>query len=132
MLETLLDVLHNWFVIPGAGRFGEFEVVSSTLNLDFVADGQYYRVEGSVFNDGLHQHPATNMMDETFVGTIVPLAIPRAVIDLAEKIESWKANNPETDKVSESFGGYSYSRGNGESGWKTAFAAEIHRWKKVG
>ena len=132
MLETLLDVLHNWFEIPGAGRFGEYEVVSGTLDLDFVAYGQYYRVEGSVFNDGLHQHPSAGMADETFMGTIVPLAVPRAVIELAERIEKWKADNPETDKVSESFGGYSYSRSAGKNGWKTAFAAEIHRWKKVG
>lgn len=138
MLETLLATLHNWFEIPGAARCGEYEVVSGVLDLDFVAPGQFYRIEGSIFNDGLHQHPAAGMMDETFRGTIVPLAVPGAVVMLAEKIAKWCAENPETDKVSESFGGYSYSRSganSGEgvySGWRAAFAGDIRRWKKVG
>lgn len=137
MLETLLDTMHNWFEIPGAAVSGKFEVVSGMLDVDFVAVGQYYRVMGSVFNDGLHQHPAADMQDETFDGVIIPLAVPRAVVDLAEKIKDWREKNPETDKVSESFGGYSYSRGgrSGDSsssgGWRAAFAPDIRRWKKV-
>ena len=139
MLEAILNSLHNWFLIPGAARSGTFEVASGTLDVDFLQLNQLFRVEGSVFNDGLHRHPATCMQDEVFCGTVYPMAVPRAVIKLAEEIEAWCENNPETDKISESFDGYSYTRAsNGQnssnasvSRWETAFAGRLRPWKKV-
>lgn len=138
MLEAILDSLHNWFIIPGAARCGTFEVASGTLDVDFLQWDQYFRVEGSVFNDGLHRHPATCMQDEVFCGRIYPMAVPKAVIALAEEIKTWCENNPETDKVSESFDGYSYTRASngqnvsvGASRWETAFAGKLRPWKKV-
>lgn len=130
--------MHNWFIIPGAARCGTFEVVSGTLDADFLRWDQYFLVEGSVFNDGLHRYPAVNMQDEVFCGTVYPMAIPRAVINLTEKIEKWCENNPVSDKVSESFGGYSYTKGGSGTqradtgGWQTAFRKELSHWKKVG
>lgn len=137
MLEAILNHLHNWFLIPGAARCGTFEVASGTLEVDFLQYDQYYRIEGSVFNDGLHQNPGADMKDEVFDGTIYPMAVPAAVIKLSERIEKWCEDNPESDKISESFGGYSYSRGtdgNGtvSGGWQMAFRKELNVWKKVG
>jgi hypothetical protein len=137
MLEAILNSLHNWFIIPGAARCGTFEVASGTLDVDFLQSDQYYRIEGSVFNDGLHQHPDAGMQDEVFTGTIYPMAVPRAVIELSMKIEKWCENNPESDKVSESFDGYSYTRSSGADGsaaggWQTAFRTQLMPWKKVG
>lgn len=140
MLETILNHLHNWFPIKGAARCGEFEIVSGELSADFLLPGQYYRVIGSVFNDGLHRYPCEELdclQDEVFTGEIWPLAIPRAVIELSGEIEEWKKNNPETDRISESFDGYSYTRGtngNGSAsgGWQAAFRARLNAWKKVG
>lgn len=138
MLETVLKTLHNWFEIRGAARAGTFSIVSGALELDFMQGGQYYRIEGSVFNDGLHRYgdEEDNLTDETFVGLITPLAIPKAVKDLAQEIEEYCTKNPETDKVSESFGGYSYTRGTDgkgsvNSGWKVAFRDRLNLWKKV-
>lgn len=139
MLETVLNHLHNWFQIKGAARAGTFIIVSGTLPLDHVLDGQYYRIEGSVFNDGLHRRGDTEdkLVDETFVGRIIPLAIPKAVIKLAEEIKEWDKNNPASDKISESFDGYSYTRGSGadgsaSGGWQAAFKTRLNQWKKVG
>lgn len=138
MLETVLNYLHNWFEIRGAMRADTFSIVSGILPLDFVADGQYYRIKGSVFNDGLHKHGEESLTDETFAGEVYPLAIPKAVIALCEKIAKWCEDNPHTDKVSESFGGYSYSKGGTGTqnadvgGWQTAFGKELNAWKKVG
>lgn len=139
MLEAVLNSLHNWFIIPGAARCGTFEVASGTLDADFLQIDQYYRVEGSVFNDGLHQHPGSDMQDEEFTGVVYPMAVPRAVIELANEIKAWCESNPETDKISESFDGYSYTRvGNGQnssavsvSRWEAAFAGRMRPWKKV-
>lgn len=138
MLETVLNHLHNWFLIPGAARAGTFVIVSGKLEADFLKDGQYYRITGSVFNDGLHRYPydeGNYLTDETFDGTVYPLAIPKSVIKISEEIKTWCDKNPQTDKVSESFDGYSYTRnaaGTDSSGWQAVFRKELNEWKKVG
>lgn len=138
MLETVLNHLHNWFEIQGAAREGTFSIVSGTLALPDVLDGQYYKIEGSRLNDGLHKRgdESDKLEDETFTGYIIPLAVPKAVVKLADKIKAYCEKNPETDKVSESFGGYSYTRGTGadgaaDGGWQAAFRRELNAWKKV-
>lgn len=112
-----------------------FRIASGALDVEGLAEGQYFRVEGSIFNDGLHRYGAADMADETFTGRIWPLAIPRAVIDLSEEVARWCEENPPTDFVSESFGGYTYSRGSGTNarvgGWAAAFASRLNAWRKV-
>ena len=136
MLETILSYLHNWF--PSKKQRGAFEIVSGALDADFIREGQYYRIIGSVFNDGLHQMGDIDdtLTDEAFDGEVWALAVPKIVVSLAERIRDYREKNPETDKVSESFGGYSYSRGAGadgsaSGGWQAAFRSELNRWKKV-
>lgn len=134
MLEAILQHLHNWFEVRGAAMTGTFRIASGVLEADGILDTQYYRIEGSVFNDGLHRHPADDLMDEVFTGRIWPLAIPRAVIDLSEEIAAWNEANPPTDLTSESFGGYAYSRSTGSvgaGGWQTAFAKRLNAWRKI-
>lgn len=139
MLEAVLNYLNNWFPVYGAARCGEFEIVSGELYADFLAPGQYYRIQGSVFNDGLHRYPCDELNcleDEVFSGTITPLAIPRAVIELSEEIRAYREENPDTDKISESFGGYSYTRagsseGSEARGWAAVFGPRLRRWRKV-
>lgn len=133
MLEAVLDSLHNWFLLPDRAKSGTFVIKSGTLaDEDFLLNGQYYRIEGSVLNDGLHRHPEAGMADETFKGVIVPMAVPPAVVALADEIAAWSAENPEIDLTGESFGGYSYTRGDAaRSRWETAFAGRLRPWKKV-
>ena len=135
MLEAILQHLHNWFEVRGAVMVGSFRIASGELEAEGILNAQYYRIDGSVFNDGLHQHPEYNLIDETFTGKIWPLASPRAVIDLSEEISAWVEKNPPTDLVSESFGGYSYSRavgaGGAAGGWQTAFAKRLNAWRKI-
>lgn len=134
MLETILTYLHNWFPVRGAAKTGTFRIVSGVPEIDGLQDGQYYRVQGSVFNDGLHQYGRDMLEDEMFSGTITPLAIPRAVVDISEEIAQWVVDNPTTDKVSESFDGYSYTRSSGASGstggWQAAFAGRLAAWRR--
>lgn len=139
MLEELLRALRNRFVRGKAtGRVrveGGALVPPAGLAL---ADGQYYRVQGSVFNDGLHQWPACDLTDEEFVGTVWALAVPQAVLDLADEIEAWRAEHEsELDGPyqSESFGGYSYTRVMGADGrpltWRDQFRARMDPWRKL-
>ena len=141
MLEELLRALRNWFACGKAtGRIrveGGALVPPDGLSL---ADGQYLRVQGSVFNDGLHRWPCTGMPDEEFVGTVWALAVPRAVLDLADEIEAWRTEHGDElngPYQSESFGGYSYTKANsaGDSnavtGWETAFKQRLNCWRKI-
>lgn len=138
MLEELLRALRNWFVRDKAtGRIrveGGALVPPEGLAL---ADGQYIRVTGSVFNDGLHRWPCTGMADEEFVGTVWALAVPRAVVDLADEIEAWQTEHTEelgSPYASESFGGYSYTRVGGDGSpitWRQQFKARLDPWRKL-
>ena len=135
MLETILTHLHNWFPVKGGKHSGTFEIVSGALAVDFLRPGQYYRIKGSVFNNGLHQHVAESLNDEVFDGEVWALAIPATVISLAEEIAAWREKNPETDKTSESFGGYSYTRGTSSAtgapgGWQAAFASRMNPYRR--
>lgn len=139
MLETVLTHLHNWFPTRGGRHAGTFSIVSGMLFLDFsLLPGQYYRIRGSAMNDGLHQYGNGDILtDETFSGEVWALAVPRAVVDLSEEIAAWREKNPETDKVSESFGGYSYTRGGGGtssssalSGWQGVFSSRLNAYRR--
>ena len=135
MLETILTYLHNWFPVRGAAKTGEFRIVSGEIEADGLQDGQYFRVQGSVFNDGLHQYGRDQLEDEVFSGTVTPLAIPRAVVDISGEIAQWVVDNPVSDKVSESFDGYSYTRAAGTTGsaggWQAAFAARLAAYRRM-
>ena len=91
MLEEVLRSLNNWFERDYAT--GVFEIAGGSIGLPegWLLDGQYFRIEGSVFNDGLHQWPAVDLQDETFTGEIAALAIPKAVTELAASIDEWQA-----------------------------------------
>lgn len=139
MLETILEHLHNWFPAKNGVHRGTFRIASGMLEADFLKPGQYYRIKGSIFNDGLHKFGETDdaMTDEAFIGEVWALAIPKAVIKLAGEIGEWNKNNPVSDKISESFDGYSYTRatkadGSASGGWQAAFRSRLNEWKKVG
>lgn len=132
MLTELCGVLRNWFETE---RISDtYTVKDGSIALPFLQDGQFFRVTGSTFNDGVHQYPDYTMLDETFDGSIWPMAVPAAVVDLAQEIEAWKEKNGEaatSPYVSESFGGYSYSKGTSVASWQTAFKPRLSQWRKI-
>ncbi len=135
MLEEILLNLHNRFEVQGTGLSGTFQISSGTLSLPQLQPGQYFWIEGSIFNDGLHKNPATGLQDETFTGVIIPAAIPRAVVALSEEISAWVSKHPADDRTSESFGGYSYSKATDKNGvpitWQPVFRSKLNRWRKL-
>lgn len=152
MLTEILDHLHNWFILEP--HVGTFEISGGVLSpVDYLLDGQRFRIVGSALNDGVYTYHATGikdddddeavvLFDEDFSGTICALGVPRDVLKLADEIKDWLdkygdvINGPYT---SESFGGYSYtkmtsSKTNGGSqayGWKEAFANRLMTWRKL-
>lgn len=143
MLTELCQELHNWF--EREKRSGSFRIANGMLEADFLLPGQYFRVMGSLFNDGVHQYGNDFLNDEDFTGSVWSLAIPVAVIKLSEDIDAWRAKYEAPDSsamspyMSESFGGYSYSKGSAISGtgtggatsWRTSFASRMNAWRKM-
>ena len=161
MLTELCAYLKNWFETEML--YGDFVISNGVVTYaDGTAlplqEGQYYRIIGSIFNDGVYAsstntHEASTSLDnaswelknEAFNGSIWALAIPKEVIALAGEIEAWKAKYEGADSAalspynSESFGGYSYSKsgggssssGSGAGGWQGAFANKLARYRKV-
>lgn len=136
MLEEVLRYLNNWFVVPGGVHTGTFTVENGGIVLPFLQNGQYFRVLGSVFNDGVYQYPAYCMRDETFDGQVWALAVPQPLISMSGEIQSWQEKNGAAGPYSsESFGGYSYTRATNAQGaavgWRDVFAARLLPWKKA-
>ncbi len=137
MLEQVLTHIHNWFQV---GIYpGTYTIEDGGVTLPFLQDGQYFRIVGSLFSDGLHQYgPAMEYLpDETFTGSVWALAIPPAVIRLSEEISAWQEKYRETVEspyTSESFGGYAYSKsaaGDGSGGWQAAFRERLNPYRKL-
>ena len=139
MLEQVLMHLNNWFLVPGGIHEDAYTIKDGSIALPFLQNGQYFRICGSMFNDGLHQYPSVNMKNETFDGTVWVLAIPDAVIDLAVEIEEWQKKNGDASVSpyqSESFGGYSYTKATdaqtgGAVTWQSAFRSRLNAWRKL-
>lgn len=143
MLTELCQELRNWF--DKERHFGTFVIENGSIDLSEagIQNDQYFRIAGSVFNDGVHQYPAEDLHDEVFDGAVWLMAVPKAVLDLAAEIEAWQAKYGGADSAamspftSESFGGYSYSKGSGSDGsgssgsWQSAFASRLNQWRKI-
>ena len=140
ILTELCQELKNWFCnVETDIHEGTFTIKDGTLSLSFLQDGQYFRIVGSVFNDGVHKYGEAGLQDETFKGTVWEMRVPPSVISLASDIDAWIEKNGEavaSPYQSESWAGYSYSlkSGGGESGamdWRTIFAGSLNRWRKL-
>lgn len=133
MLEKVLQHIKNWF--PVAIYPDKYTIEDGGLVLPFLQDGQYFRICGSVFNDGLHKYPA-ELKNETFDGTVWALAVPPALVELSEEIGTWQKTHGNPGAYSsESFGGYSYTRATNANGqavtWKDAFRSQLNEWRKL-
>lgn len=141
MLTEVLAYLKNWFC--KTKYYGEFTVKDGNIGVfdngvefvdNYLKDGQYFRIIGSTLNDGVYQYPAKELQNEVFDGAVWGLAIPPAVIKLAEEIDGWhkkfgeKAASPYTSESVSSV--YSYTK-NGAASWQEQFAARLNPWRKI-
>ena len=153
MLTEILAYLRNWF--EHAKFYGTFTIKDGTLQPQYSTgisfsllepkSGQYIRIIGSALNDGVYKYPVYALSDEEFDGAVWLLAVPPVILQLADDIEAWQQKNGGADSAamspfqSESFGGYSYSKGSGsgESGsgsvvsWMDAFKGRLAPWRKI-
>lgn len=138
MLTELLAEIRNYFEVPNGRHFGTFTISGGSIApLDFLQDGQYFRIIGSVFNDGVHKYGESNLINETFDGAVWALAVPPAVIALSDEIKAYNESDAgkASPYISENFGGYGYTKATGSNGkvvtWKSVFADELNRYRKL-
>ena len=143
MLYELCLELKNFF--EKGKRIGVFHIEDGTIQEEpFLKENQYFRIVGSVFNDGVYKYENDlELVDETFDGAIWAMAVPSEVIALADRIDEWQKKYGAVDGMNmspynaESFGGYSYSKSGGGAGdgstgtWQKAFASELDLWRKI-
>jgi hypothetical protein len=132
MIDAICASLRNYFVVEIVD--GEYTVTDREITLPFLAAGQFFRVVGSVFCDGVYRCGDKLPADETFDGAIWAMAIPPTLEELAAEIEEWKQKNAEainSPYQSESFGGYSYTKGSDSASWQGVFAKRLNRWRKL-
>ena len=138
MTDTVAAVMrhvNNFF--PREAVEGVFSVSGDGV-LSPAVDAPFIAVTGSTWHDGLYDS-ASDMKtghEETFEGTVWALCPPAQFLALCKEIEAYEAKNPTGAPVSESFGGYSYSRGtSGQSGcaitWREAFSEALRPYKRM-
>lgn len=140
MLDEILNYL-GWYRSPDCPYVsdvyvGDYEISGATLApSDFLTDGQYFRIIGSKFNDGLHRFPAYDLEKESFHGSVWVINIPHAVEALAEEIESYCAEEKKNDVESgwgmfqsQSFGGYSGTVKD-DTSWQTKYHNRLNEWR---
>lgn len=149
MLTEICQYLRNWFDRKPDGSeypkyYGDFTIKDGAINAE-LADGQYYRIIGSTFNDGVHLYPNDFLTDESFNGAVWVMVLPPSLVLLATEINQWQkqyggANSPALSPYqSESFGGYSYSKSSGGSSdgvgdagtWQSVYGSRLNIWRKI-
>ena len=140
MIEQICAFIHNFFY--GDRYAGTFTIANGILTVDGLIDGQYFRICGSRFNDGVYKYHVDELTDETFTGVVWDMRPPKSFLTLAEEIEAWQTkygavvNSPYS---SESFNGYSYSKSQGYASaggsmlgtWQNIFRTRLNEWRKL-
>lgn len=136
MLTEVCAEIRNYFVVEIHN--GTFTIDGGNIApLDFLQEGQYFRIVGSIFNDGVHQYPTSDLTDESFSGAVWSMAVPPSVVDLAAEIKAFNESDAGKPSAytSESFGGYSYSKATDENGapmgWKKVFASRLNPYRRI-
>lgn len=142
-LTELCQELKNWFCIDEDKHIGDFTIVDGTISPSIeMKDGQFFRIIGSYFNDGVHT-TADELVDDEFHGGIWLMRVPPDVLSLLDDINDYEAEYGAVNLSpyqSESFGGYSYTKASrGQLGnnsgavvtWRDAFASRLNKWRKI-
>lgn len=151
MLNAVCLEVRNFFDRNQPKIFGDIVISDGAItNADFLSDiqgNQYFRIVGSVFNDGVYQYTdELELTDEVFNGAIWLMRVPRDFLALVAEIEDWQAKygGVGTEAMSpfnsESFGGYSYSKSGGNTAggsssggasWQAAYGTRLKAYRRA-
>lgn len=147
VIEEVCQSIRNWFIKDDGSDVlvGDFTITGQTLyyNGAVVPQTGYFRILGSRLNDGVYKGGTdTFAASESFNGQVWFLHLPAAFIACCKDIAEWQTANGGAASAnmspytSESFGGYSYSKGGGTNGatavtWQAQFRSRLNAWRKI-
>ena len=151
MIGEICAEIKNYFVLDGDRMVDDLTIENGVFTPSFDFPTDYIRIVGSRKNDGVYKvsdlsKTPSPLRDETFHGGVWFMSVPADFLALVAEIEAWQAENGGANSVamspfaSESFGGYSYSKGSGASGasgassvptWQSTYASRLKQYRKV-
>lgn len=148
MLSEICAEIKNYFVYENDKHIGDWTIKDGVItpSIDFPTD--YIRIVGSRLNDGVHKLSDDEdvLVDETFHGAIWIMSPPNHFLALVDEIKSWQEMNGSVNSQnmspfqSESFGGYSYSKGSTNSNssgassvptWQSQYASRLKLYRRI-
>lgn len=145
-LTEICANIKNYFLANDSDiKRGTFTITSGAVPLTSILPGAYFRINGSKLNNGVWCNEATDLAKlrpETFTGEIWLMSVPRDFEALCVEIDAWRAKYEAADSVnmspftSESFDGYSYSKGSsGGTGaavsWQSQFRGRLNTYRRI-
>lgn len=148
MLTEICAEIKNYFSYECDRHIGDFAIIDGHVTPSFDIPTDYIRIVGSHLNDGVHKISDNDLVDEDkFHGAIWVMSPPKDFLALSDEIKSWQDANGRADSTamspfqSESFGGYSYSKGNGSSSsasgvssvptWQSQYASRLKIYRRI-
>lgn len=145
MLTEICAYLKNYFEYER--HIGKITITEGTIacNGEEIAleDGQHFALFRDHFALGVFS-TGDDLPDKTFDGAVWLMDVPQAILEADLWAEAWNEKNGDADSTingpyqSESFGGYSYSKGTGTNGGigsgvfdQAAFKAKLAPYKKI-
>lgn len=137
MLDDICAYCKNYFVVEKIS--GVFTITDGVLALhDSIQEGQFIRIVGSIFNDGVYKTPTSDLKDETFSGAICSMAVPPKLLKLIDEMRKWETDNSyalNSPYQSESKADYSYTLKTGANGDSMTtinkFSSRFTEWRKI-
>lgn len=145
MITEICAEIRNYFSPPEDRHIGRFSIVNKSITPPFPLPTDYIRIVGSHKNDGVHKISDDDLIDEgEFNGAVWVMSPPKAFLELAKEIDDWQKKYGGVDSTamspynSESFGGYSYSKGSGSgssggasANWQTTFSGRLNIYRRM-
>ena len=149
MIGDICAEIKNYFTYEDDKYIGDWVISNGQVSptIDFPTD--YIRIVGSRLNDGVHKRgeQGFDLVDEAFHGAIWIMSPTADFLALAAEIASWQEANGNINSAnmspfqSESFGGYSYSKGSNYSAssgssaptttWQSQYASRLSIYRRI-
>lgn len=139
--------IKNYFTYDHDKHIGDWVISNGTISPHLDLPTDYIRIIGSRLNDGVHDVSNNELSDEEFHGAIWVMSPPEDFLALVQEISDWHEANGKADSVnmspfqSESFGGYSYSKGSSNNSssagisavptWQSQYASRLNRYRRI-
>ena len=145
MLTEICGYLNNYFDVErhtGLIKIQDGIIYCSDKEVA-MDEGQYFALLRKNFVLGVYVFGTDELDDKEFEGSVWILDIPQSFLSITAEIQAWQTKYGGSDNAamspfnSESFGGYTYSKGSSASStsnavtWQDMYKSRLSKYKKV-